>query len=101
MTSIETEADEDYGQVDREGDLADSAFNHLAEAAIIARLDLTSVALFLLATTLANLQFFTGINPADAVRKVENLIAVQVEALAEANELEPEPYSTAPSGGYH
>jgi hypothetical protein len=104
MSANETEAAQDYEQTDREGDLADSAFNHLAEAAVIARLDITSVALFLLATTLANLQFHTGITPADAVRKVEDLIATQVDALAEGHELapEPEPLSTAAAAGkYH
>jgi hypothetical protein len=104
MTPNEIEGAEDYGQIDREGDLADSAFHHLAEAAVIARLDITSVALFLLATTLANLQFHTGLSTADAVRKVEDLIAAQVAALAEEHELasEPEPLSAAPSSGkYH
>ncbi len=104
MDPNETEAAQDYAQTDREGDLADSAFNHLAEAAVIARLDTTSVALFLLATTLANLQFHTGISPADAVRKVEDLIAAQVDALAEEHALacEPAPPPTAPRGGkYH
>jgi hypothetical protein len=104
VTPNEIEAAQDYEQTDREGDLADSAFNHLAEAAVIARLDITSGAPFLLATTLANLQFHTGLSPADAVRKVEDLIAAQVAALAEEHELasEPEPFPAAPSSGkYH
>jgi hypothetical protein len=102
MTPDETEANQDYGQTDREGDLADSAFNHLTEAAVIARLDLTSVALFLLATTLANLQFYAGISSADAVKQVEDLIAAHVEALVEENRPESELSVTASTRGkYH
>jgi hypothetical protein len=68
---------------------------------VLAKFNLTSVALFLLATTLANLQSHTGLSPADALRKVEELVAAQVEVFAEEFDAvpEPEPTASAPASG--
>ena len=90
MFPDEDERSPPFGRIDREKDLVMSTFMHLTEVANIANLDLEHVALFMLFEALAHLQFHSGVEAEDALRRVRNVLATRVEEVTFDNTPEDE-----------